>query len=440
MIGSNNKQGRGGRRENTPSASGLFAAELKKIDAKGSTMAWTYFIHAAQEGSMISADDIFTLMNVTHRMCKPRPGSHKLVVRCGDSSGYERCKELYPKLANFAAQLNPPKQLRVEIEGSGKRAALKAFDRDIEGQLERSRWDVLKGSESASKGIADAGFLHSYLAQVGLPRSAASIPRHPDGSRAVHYVVNHGRLVFSVSAGMLHDKPLPLPHGTKPRLMLFDICSQAVRTKSRTVDLGRSARDYLGNRLGIGWGGGALGALTQFRNQAQALAGCSMRFSWTAGERVVQYQGMPVEEFSAWSDDGQQQGLWPGELTLSEKFLESLLRHALPLERDAYFGLKSHALAMDVYAFLAYYLPSNGLRQPQVWSWEKLHAALGHGQSVKEFKRSLLGGRSRGALGMALAAYPAARSMGAVEVLADGSGVRFRSAAPAIRRVAIPGA
>ena len=36
--------------------------------------------------------------------------------------------------------------------------------------------------------------------------------------------------------------------------------------------------------------------------------------------------------------------------------------------------------------------------------------------------------------------YPAARSMGAVEVLADRSGVRFRSAAPPIRGVAIPDA
>lgn len=429
-----------GGRENAPSSSDLFAAELKRIDAKGSPLAWAYFIHAAQEGSAISADDIYALMTVTHHVRKPRPGSHNLVVRCGGSSGYERCKDLYPKLANFAARLTPPRRLRVEIDGSGKRAALKAFDRDFEGHLERVRWDVLKGSESASKGIAAAGFLHSYLAQVGLPRSAASIPRRPDGSRDLHYVVNHGRLVFSVSAGMLHDKPLPLPYGPKPRLMLFDICSQAVRTKSRKVDLGRSAREYLGMRLGIGWGGGAAGPVTLFRNQAQALAGCSMRFSWTEGERVLQYQGMPVEEFAAWSDDGRQAGLWPGELTLSEKFLESLLQHALPLERDAYFGLKSHALAMDVYAFLAYYLPSKGLRQSQVWSWERLHAALGHGQSVKEFKRSMLGGRSRGALGMALDAYPAARVMGAVEVLADGSGVRFRHAAPAIRRVAIPGA
>ena len=69
-----------------------------------------------------------------------------------------------------------------------------------------------------------------------------------------------------------------------------------------------------------------------------------------------------------------------------------------------------------------HYLPR--VKRPTVWSWHDLHGALGH---------------ERGALAMAVDAYPAARQMGAVEVLPAMEGIRFRPAAPAIRRTAIKG-
>ena len=425
-------------KQHTPHNIRLLEAEIKTIRADGSALAWAYLVEAAREAGAVTDEEHLRLLEARHRVRRPHPRSRKLVVLCDRSAQYERCKAIYGKLEAVLERLKPPRLLHVEIDFRAQRATDRAVKKTINQQVERGRWDRLKGSAAVSKSIADAGFLHSYLAQVGLPRSVHAIPKRPDGTRDGNYIVEHGRLAFSVSAGVLHTKALSLPYGTRPRLIMADICTQGVRRKSRTIDLGNSAREYL-RRLGLGWGGGGMGGYTHFRRQAQALAACSMRFSWNDGGRVVQYQGMPVESFDAWTtDDGIQRGLWPGELVLSRDFYESLLEHALPLEQAAYLSLSRSALAMDWYAFLCYYLPR--IRRAAVWSWGELHAALGHGMSFKGFRRASIGGRTRGALPMAIDAYPAVRQMGSVELLGDGTGVRFRPTAPAIRRAAIRGA
>ena len=424
-------------KQHIPRNTQLLGAEIKTIRADGSTLAWAYLVEAARETGAVTAAEHLRLLDAPHRVRRPHPRSRKLVVVCERAAQHERCKALYGKLGAVLEKLKPPRQLRVEIDFGAQRATDRALAKTIDRQVERQRWDSLKGGDAVSKSIADAGFLHSYLAQVGLPRSVHAIPKRPDGTRERYYTAEHGRIMFSVSAGVLGDKPMPVPYGTKPRLMIFDCCTQSVRRKTRTIDIGNSAREYLG-RLGIPWGGGSTGGLTRFRNQALALSVAGMHFSWNDGEKIVQFQGMPIARFEAWRDDGVQRSLWPGELVLSTEFYESLLEHALPLERGAYLSLSRSALAMDWYALLCYYLPR--VKRPTIWSWRDLHGALGHGMSFRGFYRASLGrSGQKGALAMAVEAYPAAWQMGAVEVLPAMRGVRFRPAAPAIRRVAIKG-
>ncbi len=59
-------------------------------------------------------------------------------------------------------------------------------------------------------------------------------------------------------------------------MILLYLQTQAVRTNSREVELGRSMRDWLG-RMGLSWGGETGRAL---REQAARIAACSLKFWW----------------------------------------------------------------------------------------------------------------------------------------------------------------
>jgi hypothetical protein len=95
----------------------------------------------------------------------------------------------------------------------------------------------------------DPQFLHAVLCRLGLPRN-------PTASRT--FERTSGRASLSLQAGRTFDgkkwNDEPLPSGTRPRLVLINLCTQSVRTKSPEVDIGGSVREFL-RRLGIDAGG-----------------------------------------------------------------------------------------------------------------------------------------------------------------------------------------
>lgn len=237
----------------------------------------------------------------------------------------------------------------------------------------------------------DIGFLHSFLAQVGLPRKRVV---YPDGSPALRYERRSGNSALLVQAGEIDNGKefvlQPIPYGPKPRLMLMDICTRAVQARSPEVDLESSVRQYLTKRLGVGWGGGRNGQYTLFRKQALALAACSMRLAVEQGERVVQFQGMPISKFEAWinNEDGQQP-LWPGKLRLSAEFYGSLIDHGLPVAMRAYHALSHSALAMDLYTFLAHRLWR--IEGSAEIGWKQLRDAMAPEYAeIRNFRRDFL--------------------------------------------------
>ncbi len=87
--------------------------------------------------------------------------------------------------------------------------------------------------------------------------------------------------------------------------MLADICTFAVRNRTREVDLRESVRKYLVERLDVsGVSGGKKGTYTHSKNQAQALAACRMQLEALYGARYINYKGEPIRSFEAWSTTG----------------------------------------------------------------------------------------------------------------------------------------
>lgn len=243
-------------------------------------------------------------------------------------------------------------------------------------------------------------FLHTVMCQVGLPRRA---------TEAQTFERQSGHVSILLEAGKLYDGmrwvEQPLPYGATPRLVLVHVSSEAIRTRSRTVDIGDSMRDFL-NQLGMPTSGGARGGYTALRRQMQSLAACRLTLGLHDAGRVVTKDAKPFSRFEAWlQQDGRQQSLWPGSLELTPDFYETLRTHAVPLDYRALAALKHSALALDIYTWLAHRLRRIVAPSGTKLSWVNLYEQFGQEyRTVKNFKREF-----RAALLQVKIVYPEAR-------------------------------
>jgi len=248
----------------------------------------------------------------------------------------------------------------------------------------------------------DLTFMHSIMCQVGLPRSKV------DGFEFERICGGAG---LCVRAGKLWDGrqfvQQPLPYGPMPRLVMAYLNTQALRHKSPEIEVGSSAREFL-KRLGKDSTGGRTGTYTAFRKQIQALSACSMTLGFNTVTTAITYNGRPITQFKAWLANSDEQGtLWPGTITFSQEYYQTLTGHAVPLDLRAMNALTSSALAMDMYAMLADRLHRiNG--RALILHWRSLREQLGQEytgpEADKNFKKKFLP-----ALQKAMAVYPQAK-------------------------------
>jgi hypothetical protein len=203
---------------------------------------------------------------------------------------------------------------------------------------------------------------------------------------------------------------------------MVHISSEAVRTRSREIEIGHSIRGFL-ETLGIGTSGGRTGPYTLFKTQFMALVACRMTIGLRAQGRVKTVDAKPIEQFESWlHPTGEQRTLWPGNLTLSQRFFETLLEYAVPLDKRALGALQNSALALDVYTWLAYRLRRSTKLEGVRLSWDNLYDQFGQEYADRyDFKREMTK-----ALKAALGVYPAAR------VEEEDDGIKLRQSQPPI--------
>ncbi len=242
------------------------------------------------------------------------------------------------------------------------------------------------------------GYMHAVLSQIGLPRKKV---------QERSFTRKNGGAVLLIEAGSIWDGrnliEQPLPYGPKPRVMMADLFTYAIKHKTRVIDLGNSVSEYL-RRLGYTNQGGAKGPLTMFRRQAQALAACHMTLGVNYGGQAHTLTGKPIKKFSAWLDtQGQQKTMWPATLELSLDFWESLQEFAVPLDMRAIHSLSGSALALDLYTALAHRL--HRLNKPLYLHWASIKEQFGQEyRTSKDFKKKFVL-----QLRAVLVAYPGAK-------------------------------
>ena len=150
-----------------------------------------------------------------------------------------------------------------------------------------------------------------------------------------------------------------------------------------------------------------------------------MTLAMATATGTTQIDAKPIDAFQAWhTDEEGQKALWPGYIKLTDKFLESLLEHAVPLHPEAIGKLQNSALALDVYSWLVHRVPRVNDRNGVTLSWAALREQFGQEYAdPKNFKRKFLG-----ALEKAHDAYKEAR------IEAVTGGLKLLPSPPAVRR------
>lgn len=193
-----------------------------------------------------------------------------------------------------------------------------------------------------------------------------------------------------------HNRYYGVPYGSKARLILLFLQTEAMRSNSRQIELGQSMRGWL-TRMGVAIGGKNL---AEVRAQAQRIERSliSVTFDEPSG-RVASWQDTIIR--------GSFQGGAESEILaveVSESFFRALKERPVPVLEAAIRSLGEQPVALDIYLWLAYRL--HALEAPICLSWPALFAQFGGGFALmRQWKPKFL--RHFEA---ATAAYPAAET------------------------------
>lgn len=239
----------------------------------------------------------------------------------------------------------------------------------------------------------DKAFLTRHLVQVTLPHSSPG--NVPIWKR------KNGNLTLSIRPGWDHkkDQPVGYPFGSIPRLLLFWITTEVLRTKSRRIELGANLAGFMRDvGLDPSTGGGKRGDGQRLRNQMERLFRATISLEVTnindnnaTGKRWVDMQVAPEGELWWNFKNPDQATLFGSWIELGEKFYEAIISAPVPLDKRALKALKRSPLALDLYAwatYKTYSLNQHSNKTEQFIPWKSFMNQLGAEYSnPMDFKR-----------------------------------------------------
>ena len=226
---------------------------------------------------------------------------------------------------------------------------------------------------TASETTPDLGFMARLLVLCSLPRTNPG-NRH-------QYKRQNGPYTLYMFAG--RDK---LPYGNLPRLILAWVCSEAVRTQSRELILGKSLSEFM-RTLGVYSSSGE--KHTRLRNQMKRLFGCTVSMIYENERGEARVSSVVADRTVFWWSEGKpdQSSLWDSKIELGEKFFNEIINHPVPLNLNTLTALKRSALGLDLYLWLVY--RTFTLRAPLRLPWRLLYGQFGAHPSKASDKRTV---------------------------------------------------
>ena len=237
---------------------------------------------------------------------------------------------------------------------------------DLPGPVQSRRGftlaDQVNRLVGASGADPDRGFLARTMALCSLPRS------NP-GNRT-QYVRQNGPYTLVMSVAGINK----LPFGTNPRLILAWVCTEAVKTQSRDIVLGRSLSEFM-RKLGIASTDGR--GQARLRNQMERLFSCSVSMIYKEDNHQTSAFAVLADITDFWWNPKHpdQTGLWESKVRLSESFFNEIISHPVPLDMNTLKALKRSPLGLDLYLWLTY--RTFPLRDPQRLTWRQVYRQFG---------------------------------------------------------------
>jgi hypothetical protein len=228
-------------------------------------------------------------------------------------------------------------------------------------------------------------YQHSVLCQT-------SMPYRDPGSDVRTWERRNGRVSMLIHAGAAYDATqeawvdVGLPHGPKPRLVLYHLNTEAMRTQSPLLELEDSLTAFVRRTLDLDPKGRNIRTV---KDQLTRLASADFRFGMGQNGRSVTIKTNVIEGFELWTPKNEKQRvLWPTTVQFSATYFQSLMEHAVPLNEHAVARLSHSAMGLDIYTWLAQRLHRVAAGKPALVPWICLQEQFGQGYGrIIDFKR-----------------------------------------------------
>ena len=235
--------------------------------------------------------------------------------------------------------------------------------------------DALTIEAEAAKDAGELGFMCRALTIATMPHKKPP---------TCFYVRRNGNFILTMAQTEEH---IGLPYGTKPRLLMSWLATEAIRTQSRELTLGNSLAGFL-TELGLSTSGGKRGQATGFKTQTQKLFSCSISARYETDTHVTSHRFTITDADDLWwhPKNPAQLDLFTSSVTLSERFYQEITTHPVPLDMRALRALSRSPMALDIYTWLTHRI--SYLRRPTLIPWEALQAQFGADYTrLRDFKR-----------------------------------------------------
>jgi hypothetical protein len=255
----------------------------------------------------------------------------------------------------------------------------------------------------------------------------ASLPHSNPGNRPL-WTRRNGDVTLAIQPGMniQTGESYGYPYGIIPRLLLFWITTEALRTHDRRLELGNSLSGFM-SQLGLSsyTGRGKRGDAKRLRDQMERLF--RSRFSLErvraqdtrVGKGWLDMQVAPQGELWWSIRTPDQNALWGSWIELGELFYEAVTSAPVPVDMRALRALKRSPLALDLYAWLTFQaFRAQQSQRPRFETWQQLHSHMGGDYAdVDNFRKKV-----KAAMKKIRTVYPGLRlggRLGGIEVTAE---------------------
>lgn len=238
---------------------------------------------------------------------------------------------------------------------------------------------AIRGEPPARLSYVHAIFSYTYL------------PTTDPGDGIRDWQRQNGSASLLISAGNQYNPatrrfaPAGLPFGSRARLVLIHLSTEALRTQSPEIDVENSLSAFT-RELGLHDNQAVAGVREQLCRLSAAIIRVAVpRDRYTADVTTGQF----VEGVEMWRS-GRRSVTWPKRVTLSEKFFRSIGRHAVPIDPRAVAAIQNSALALDLYSFLAQRMCRVPTGDPVFVPWTALYAQFGATGAPRKFRQTFL--------------------------------------------------